>query len=156
MHQNYDYEQLCDEIESFQRDEDESIVDFDLRNIQNYYIFHCDDWPLKQDFDPLRLSLIHNSLSKFEKERFFGELDSNKFEPHIFFGELIVIPYTKDVFLPNIDSPNNNEIIHEAPHPKTMVSSNSPLLTHVGNGVYVEVEQSNIYRFNSNIEVIVI
>ena len=34
-HQNYDYDQLCEEIESIQREEDESIADFYLRVIQH-------------------------------------------------------------------------------------------------------------------------
>ena len=40
MHQNYNYVQLCDEIESLQRDKDESIVYFDSRIIRDYYRFH--------------------------------------------------------------------------------------------------------------------
>ena len=43
VHQDYDYYQLLDEIESLQRDEDESIDDFNSRIMHNYYIFHDDD-----------------------------------------------------------------------------------------------------------------
>lgn len=92
-HQNYDYEELCDEIESLQREQDESIANFNSSIIQNYYIFHDDDLPSKEGFDPLMLSLILNSLSKVEKQIFFDEFDSNKFQPDIFFGEPVIIPF---------------------------------------------------------------
>lgn len=47
-HQNYDYDELCDYIEYLHRDEDESIANFNLRIIQNYYIFYDDDRPSKE------------------------------------------------------------------------------------------------------------
>ena len=47
IHHNYDYHQLCDEIKSLWRDEDESIPDFNSRSMWNYYRFHDDDKPLK-------------------------------------------------------------------------------------------------------------
>lgn len=42
-HQNYECDQLCDEIESLQRDEDKSIDDFDSKILKIYYKFHDDD-----------------------------------------------------------------------------------------------------------------
>ena len=78
----------------------------------------------------MRLSLIHNSLSEVEKQIFSDELISNKFEPLIFFGELVIIPSTKDLVILDTESPNSNEIIHEAPHTEPVISSNHLLLTY--------------------------
>lgn len=46
-HQDYDYDKLCEEIESLQRDEDGFIYAFNLSIMWNYYIFHDDDQPLE-------------------------------------------------------------------------------------------------------------
>jgi superfamily I DNA and RNA helicase len=67
-HQNYDYNQLCDEIESIHRDEDESIDDFYSRIVQNYYIFHDDDQASKEYFDKTTLSLIRITLQNLKSE----------------------------------------------------------------------------------------
>lgn len=81
----------------------------------------------------MRLSLIYNSFCEVEKQMFFDELDfdheDRKFEPYEFFGESNSIPLAKYVFLPFTDSPGSNETIHNIPHPKMVVKSNSPLLT---------------------------
>lgn len=43
VHQNNDYENLCEETESLPREENESIVDCDSKIMWNYYRFHDDD-----------------------------------------------------------------------------------------------------------------
>ena len=77
VHQNYDYDQLCEEIESIQRDEDESIADFDLRLIQHSCIFHDDDRTSKKDYTLFRFSLIFKCYFEDERKLFFGDVDSN-------------------------------------------------------------------------------
>lgn len=44
-HQSYNYEKLCDEIESLWREKDESIVDFNSRIPHVHYRPHDDDQP---------------------------------------------------------------------------------------------------------------
>ena len=149
-HQNYDYEKLCKEIESLQREEEDSIADFDSRIIHNSYRFHDDDRPSKEDFDLLRLYVIPNSLYKVHQWIFLDDLDStqleyfdhedNKIEPHILFLEPISIPLAEDVVIPTIDSIDGNEITHEASHSKPMVNSNPPLSIYGVNGVTNEFE----------------
>lgn len=58
-HKNYNYENLYIEIEYLQKQEEESLTNFNFKIIQNYYRFHDDDWPLEKYFLQLRLSLIH-------------------------------------------------------------------------------------------------
>lgn len=65
-HQNYDYDQLCDAIESLERDEYESIDHFNSSILRNYYRFLDDDRPSIKYFDKMRLSLIQSSLLDFE------------------------------------------------------------------------------------------
>ena len=113
-HKNHDYDQLCDEIESLQRDEDESISDFNSRIIQSY---HNDDHPLKKYFDKTMLSLIRNSLTEVEKRCFFNELDFDheyqEVETNTSFEEPIIalkcippsLPPSQDDVLPSINTP---------------------------------------------------
>ena len=68
------------------------------------------------------------------------EIALSEFETHIFFDEPIFILLSNDVVLPNIDSPDGNEIIHEALHLEPMVNSNHPLSTYGVNGVTDEFE----------------
>lgn len=77
-HHNYNYDQLCDEIESLHIDEDESIVNFNSRIMKNYYRFHDDDRPLQFFFDKTMLSLIQKSHTKFDRQWFFNELEDYK------------------------------------------------------------------------------
>ena len=57
---------MCDEIESIQREEEESTVDFDLRLTQHYYRFHDDDQPAEEDYVQLRVSLIRKYFCEDE------------------------------------------------------------------------------------------
>lgn len=64
-HHNYDYDQLCEEIESIQR-ENESIVDFYLRLIQHSYRFHDEDRLSEEVYTMFRISLICKYFSEVE------------------------------------------------------------------------------------------
>lgn len=85
--------------------------------MQNYYRFHDDDRPSKGYFDKIRLSLILNSLMKFEKKLFFNELDSDhegqEVEMNTSFEELVVklqyippsLPLVQDDVPPSVNPP---------------------------------------------------
>ena len=75
-HQNYEYDQLCEEIKSIQREGDESSVYFDLKLIQHSYIFRDDDQPSKKDYSMFWISLICKYFYEDEQKIFFGDVDS--------------------------------------------------------------------------------
>jgi xylose isomerase len=61
--QNYDYDQLCDEIGLVQKQKKESVDEIISRITQIYYRFHDDDRPSQEDFLELYTYLISISLS---------------------------------------------------------------------------------------------
>ena len=78
LHQNYCSNELCEEIESIQREEDESVVDLDLGLTQHSYRF-CDHyWLLEKDYDLFRISLIYKYFFESKRELFFGYVDSTQ------------------------------------------------------------------------------
>lgn len=143
-HHNYDYEKLCEEIKSLQRNEYESIANFNSRIIQSYYRFYDYDRPSKEYFHKKRLSLLHRSV---ENQMLFDEPNSDhedeKFESYEFLGESNITRLAKDVVLPDFDSPNNNESIHNVPHPKPVVNSNCSFLSYGVDDATGEFKLSN-------------
>ena len=127
-HQEYDYDQLCEEIESLQRDDDESIDDFNLRILKNYYRFNYYDRPLKEYFDKTRISIILKFLTELEIQCSINELKNCKLEPHEFFGAFDSFSSEKHFVLSDIDVPCNNENIDNAPS-----NFKSPLLAFKAN-----------------------
>lgn len=69
-HQNYDYNELCDEIQLSRRKEEESKDDFILRMAQMYYRFHDADRPSREVFLDLCISIL---LSKAEQDKMIDD-----------------------------------------------------------------------------------
>ena len=67
MHKNYDYDQLCEEIDSIKREEDKSIVNFDLRLIKHSYKFCDDDQHMKRTILYMGLLLFVGTFMKLNK-----------------------------------------------------------------------------------------
>lgn len=83
--------------------------------MQNYYRFHDNDQPLKEDFDKTRLSVIMYFLTKLETQWFINELKNCRLEPHELFGASNAFPSMKDVVLPYNDFPCSDENIYNDP-----------------------------------------
>ena len=67
-HQSYNYDELCNEIESLWKERNESLDDFHSRLLQIYYIFHDEHRPSKKYFHVLFTYLLSISFSDFLKE----------------------------------------------------------------------------------------
>ena len=135
---NYDYDQLCEEIESNHTIEDESIANFHVRLIQHPYRFHDDDWPSIKECALLRISLICKQFSKAKHNFFFGDVDStqsedfededNKLDPHKSLG-FPLFPLGQEVVSLDIDVPRSSESIHNVSYPEKKVMHNSSLMS---------------------------
>lgn len=66
-YESYIYDELCNKIESVQRENDESMVAFYSRISWIYCRFHDDDWPLEEEFIHLNMYLLHH-ISLLEEE----------------------------------------------------------------------------------------
>ena len=104
VHHNYNYDQSCEEIESIQREEDDSVVDIELRLIQHSYRFHDDDRPLERDYALFIISLTCKHFMKLNDNYSLEGLiqlshkiliEDHKLEPHEFFGK----HYKENTFL---------------------------------------------------------
>jgi len=116
--------------------------------MRNYYRFHNDNRPSKDGFDKTWVSLIQNSLTEFELEYLFNELDSNqdkcRFEPYELFGASNSFPLVEGVVLPDIYFPCSNENFHNV-----QPSANPPLLSYGANDSTGELVLPNILVFVS-------
>lgn len=75
-HYSYDYDQSCNEIESIQKEKDESMGDFILKISQIYYKFYDVDRSLEEYFHQLCTYLLHISLREEEHLLLFDESNS--------------------------------------------------------------------------------